>query len=95
MLCRDTRRAGQGGWHRKRDRVSSVAPSETGTTTSRMAISVGVKATSEELSGLARLDIVIQKTRQMTTAMIASSLTNRSAVRNFESSALQPDFMIL
>ena len=60
-----------------------------------MAISVGVKATSAELSGLAWLDMVIQKTRQLTTAMIASSLTSRSAVRSFESSALQPDFMIL
>ncbi|MDA9544769.1 hypothetical protein ACM43_09435 [Bradyrhizobium sp. CCBAU 45321] len=45
--------------------------------------------------GEERLSIVIQKTRQLTMQKTAIRLTRRSAVRNFESSALQPDLRIL
>ena len=42
-----------------------------------------------------RLIIVIQKIRQARMQKEEIRLTNRSAVRSFDSSALQPDFRIL
>jgi hypothetical protein len=44
---------------------------------------------------LVRLIIVIQKTRQLRMQRTAIRLTSRSAVRSFDSSALQQDFRIL
>lgn len=62
---------------------------------SSVSISAGVRTISGLASNWARADMVIQKMRQLTTVMRASSFTSRSAVCNLASSARQPDFMTL
>lgn len=56
---------------------------------------MGVNSIWSGASGLVRFSIVIQKTHQRSRQKIAMKLTSRSALRNFPSSALQPDFNIL
>ena len=62
---------------------------------SKISISIFVKATSGGASGVARLTIVSQKTRQPTMHRTASRFVSRSAVRSRDASARQPDFKTL
>ncbi|OKO75150.1 hypothetical protein AC630_25530 [Bradyrhizobium sp. AS23.2] len=58
------------------------------------AISVSVNAIFGDASGAVRLSMVSQRTRQLRMQKTAIRLARRSAVRSFESSALQPDFRV-
>ena len=59
------------------------------------SISRGVKASVGRAFRVERFSIVSQKIRQPRTQNVASKLTSRSAVRSFDCSARQPDFIIL
>ena len=61
---------------------------------SRTAISAGVNATSGGASGAARLVIISQNTRHLTTHSIASKLVSRPVVRSFDCSAWHADYHI-
>ena len=58
-------------------------------------ISISVRASLGEASGARRLIMVSEKILQLNTQKTDIRLTSRSAVRSFDSSALQPDFTIL
>lgn len=73
--------------------AASVA--EVVTSRSSKVISGPVNAIFGDASGAVRLSMVSQRTRQLRMQKNAIRLASRSAVRNFESSALQPDFKIL
>ena len=55
---------------------------------------MSVNAKEGEASDVERFSMVIQKMRQLRIQKTAIRLTRRSAVRSFDSSALQPDFTI-
>ena len=59
------------------------------------SISKGVNATFALVLCVDRFIIVSQKMRQLRMQKVASKLTSRSAVRNFDCSAWQPDLRIL
>jgi hypothetical protein len=65
------------------------------TNRSRSLTSSLVSAIPGATSGADRLTMVIQKILQPIIQKVAIKFTKRSAVRSFDSSALQPDFIIL